>query len=40
MDKTNVQEIARKYIIFLKNNNFNIEKAYLFGSHAKRSGNV
>ena len=35
MDKTNAREIAREYIIFLKNNNFNIEKAYLFGSHAK-----
>ena len=35
MDKTNAREIARKFIIFLKNNNFNIEKAYLFGSYAK-----
>lgn len=35
MDKTNAREIARKYIILLKKNNFNIEKAYLFGSHAK-----
>ena len=32
MDEKKAREVAKKYINFLKKNNFNIEKAYLFGS--------
>jgi uncharacterized protein len=35
MDEKKAHNIVRKYITFLRKNNFNIEKAYIFGSYAK-----
>lgn len=35
MVEKRTREIVKKYISFLKKNNFNIEKAYLFGSYAR-----
>lgn len=35
MDKEKAIEIVKKYINFLRANNLNIERAYLFGSYAK-----
>jgi predicted nucleotidyltransferase len=35
MDKTSSLEIIKKYISFLKENNFDIRKAYIFGSYIK-----
>ncbi len=35
MDEKKVLKIVKKYINFLRANNFNIEKVYLFGSYAK-----
>ena len=35
MDKTNLFTITKKYLVFLKQNDFDFEKAYLFGSYAK-----
>ena len=35
MDKKKALKIVKKYIDFLRTNNFNIERAYLFGSYAK-----
>ncbi len=35
MDETKAREIVKKYIDFLRENDFNIERAYLFGSYAK-----
>jgi predicted nucleotidyltransferase len=35
MDEKKVVEIVKKYINFLRTNNLNIERAYLFGSYTK-----
>lgn len=35
MDQNEALEIGKKYIHFLKEKDYLIEKAYLFGSHAK-----
>ena len=35
MDKKETLEIVKKYIDYLLNNNFYIERVYLFGSYAK-----
>jgi uncharacterized protein len=40
MDKAAVLEIANKYISYLKNNEYDIVKAYLFGSFAKGNYNT
>ena len=34
MDKNRAFEIVKKYITFLKNNQFNVHEAYIFGSYA------
>ncbi len=39
MDKKTALEIVKKYIDFLKDNKFNIQKAYIFGSYAKGNFN-
>jgi predicted nucleotidyltransferase len=39
MDKKAAFESVRKYISFLRENDFNIRKAYIFGSYAKGSFN-
>jgi uncharacterized protein len=35
MDKREASKIVKKYINYLKENNFKIEKVYIFGSYAK-----
>lgn len=40
MDKDKASEVAKRYVNFLKKNNPNIKKAYLFGSYAKGISNV
>jgi predicted nucleotidyltransferase len=35
MDQKKDREMIKKYINFLRENDFDIEKVYLFGSHAK-----
>ncbi|MFH0734362.1 MAG: nucleotidyltransferase domain-containing protein [bacterium] len=35
MNQTEALEIAEKYLMFIKANKFNYEKAYLFGSYAR-----
>ena len=35
MDQKKDREMIKKYINFLRENDFNIEKVYLFGSYAK-----
>ena len=37
MDKRATLKVVKKYITFLKENKFNIQKAYIFGSYAKGS---
>jgi len=37
MDKNEAHNSVKEYIKYLKKNNFNIEKVYLFGSYAKGS---
>ncbi|MCK4689812.1 MAG: nucleotidyltransferase domain-containing protein [Candidatus Marinimicrobia bacterium] len=37
MDKRAALKVEKKIITFLKENKFNIQKAYIFGSYAKRS---
>lgn len=37
MDKNKINNAVTEYIKYLKNNNFNIEKVYLFGSYVKGS---
>jgi uncharacterized protein len=37
MDKKQARNIAKKYIRYLRKNNFNVEKVYLFGSYARGS---
>ena len=39
MDKNTASENVKKYIAFLKENNFHIRKAYLFGSYVKGNFN-
>ena len=39
MDKSKAYEIVKKFISYLKSNNFNIDSAYLFGSHTKGKAN-
>lgn len=39
MDKTAAFESVKEYITFLKDNDFDIQKAYLFGSYAKGNFN-
>ncbi len=39
MDKKTAFENVKKYIVFLKKNNFDIRKAYLFGSYVKGNFN-
>ena len=39
MDKKRAFENVKKYIVFLKENDFNIRKAYLFGSYVKGNFN-
>lgn len=39
MDKKTAFENVKKYIVFLKKNNFAIRKAYLFGSYVKGNFN-
>ena len=39
MDKNSACDIAQNYIKYLKQNNFDIIKAYLFGSYAKGNFN-
>ena len=34
MDQSRAFEVVKKYIEYLKNNKFNIKKAYIFGSYA------
>ena len=40
MDKDKASEVAKRYVNFLKKNNLNIKKAYLFGSYAKGISSV
>ena len=40
MDKNKASEIAKRYVDFLRKDNPNIKKAYLFGSYAKGITNV
>ncbi len=35
MDQKTAFEIAKKYIDFLQENNYNIQRAYIFGSYAR-----
>ena len=35
MDQRTVIEIVKKYLLYLKTNNYDISDAYLFGSYAK-----
>jgi len=35
MDEKTAYKIVKKYINFLRTNNLNVERAYLFGSYAK-----
>jgi len=37
MDKREDLKVVKKFITFLKENKFNIQKAYIFGSYAKGS---
>lgn len=37
MDKRATLKVVKKYITFLRDNKFNIQKAYIFGSYAKGS---
>ena len=37
MDKRAALKVVKKFITFLKENKFNIQKAYIFGSYAKGS---
>jgi predicted nucleotidyltransferase len=39
MDKKSVIKLAKKYLSFLKEKNYKIQKAYLFGSYAKGNFN-
>ncbi|GAG12153.1 unnamed protein product [marine sediment metagenome] len=39
MDEKKAHNIVKKYINFLRKNNFKIETAYIFGSYAKGSFN-
>ena len=39
MDKNAAFENVKKYIVFLRENDFDIRKAYLFGSYAKGTFN-
>lgn len=39
MDKNAAFENVKKYIVFLRENDFDIRKAYLFGSYAKGNFN-
>jgi len=39
MDKESAFESVKKYISFLKKNDFSIQKAYIFGSYAKGTFN-
>lgn len=39
MDTNEVLAIARKYMLHLKENNINFQKAYLFGSYSKGNYN-
>ena len=39
MDQTKVIEISRNYIFLLKQKNFSVQKAYLYGSYAKGKNN-
>ena len=40
MDKNKASEIAKRYVDFLRKDNPNIKKAYLFGSYVKGNTNV
>ena len=35
MDKREIIEVIKKYIFFLKENKFSVQKVYIFGSYAK-----
>lgn len=37
MDQKSASKIVKKYLYFLKENSINVEKAYIFGSYAKRT---
>ena len=37
MDENKAYSIVKNYVAYLKKNNFNIEKVYIFGSYAKGS---
>ena len=39
MDKRTAYRLAKEYIEFLKNNNYDVKKAYIFGSYAKDTFN-
>lgn len=39
MDKNSALEIANRYLNLLKNNQYNVIKAYLFGSYSKNTYN-
>lgn len=39
MDQRSAIEIVKKYIIYLKDNKYDIQRAYLFGSYASGNNN-